>query len=55
MFKRTRISTGVLLALGGVLLAPIASHAQDAQRIEVTGSRIKSLGAASTRDRKSVV
>ena len=47
MFKRTRISTGVLLALGGVLLAPIASHAQDAQRIEVTGSRIKSLGAVS--------
>ncbi len=41
MFKRTKISTGVLLALGGVLLAPVAVQAQDSQRIEVTGSRIK--------------
>lgn len=41
MFKRTRISTGVLLALGGALIAPVASQAQDSQRIEITGSRIK--------------
>jgi iron complex outermembrane receptor protein len=41
MFKRTKISTGVLLALGGVLLSPIALHAQEAQRIEITGSSIK--------------
>jgi outer membrane receptor protein involved in Fe transport len=47
MFKRTKISTGVLLALGGVLLSPIALHAQEAQRIEVTGSRIRSVAADS--------
>jgi iron complex outermembrane recepter protein len=47
MFKRTKISTGVLLALGGVLLAPVAVQAQEAQRIEVTGSRIKSIAADS--------
>ena len=41
MFKRTKVSTGVLLALGGVLLVPVAAQAQDTQRIEVTGSRIK--------------
>jgi iron complex outermembrane receptor protein len=41
MFKRTRISTGVLLALGGVLLAPVAAQAQQSQRIEITGSAIK--------------
>ena len=41
MFKRTRISTGVLLALGGALLAPVASQAQQSQRIEITGSAIK--------------
>jgi iron complex outermembrane recepter protein len=47
MFKRTKISTGVLLALGGVLLAPVAAQAQEAQRIEVTGSRIRSVAADS--------
>ena len=47
MFKRTTISTGVLLALGGVLLAPVAAQAQDAQRVEVTGSRIKRVEAES--------
>jgi iron complex outermembrane recepter protein len=45
MFKRTQISTGVLLALGSVLLAPVAVQAQDSQRIEVTGSRIKRVDA----------
>lgn len=47
MFKRTKISTGVLLALGGALLVPVASQAQEAQRIEVTGSRIRSVTADS--------
>jgi iron complex outermembrane recepter protein len=47
MFKRTKISTGVLLALGGALLAPLAAQAQEAQRIEVTGSRIRSVTADS--------
>lgn len=41
MFKRTKISTGVLLALGGALLSPLAVQAQDTQRIEITGSSIR--------------
>lgn len=43
MFKRTRISSSVLLALGGALLAPAASvFAQaDTQRVEITGSNIR--------------
>jgi iron complex outermembrane recepter protein len=41
MFKQTKVCTGVLLALGGALLVPVAAQAQDTQRIEVTGSRIK--------------
>ncbi len=45
MFKRTKVSTGVLLALGGVLLAPLASQAQQTQRIEITGSAIKRIDA----------
>ena len=47
MFKRTKVSTGVLLALGGALFAPLAAQAQEAQRIEVTGSRIRSVTADS--------
>ena len=46
MFKRTKISSCALLALGGVLLAPLATQAQE-QRIEITGSRIRSLNADS--------
>jgi iron complex outermembrane recepter protein len=45
MFKRTKINTGALLALGGALLLPAVSQAQDSQRIEVTGSRIKRVDA----------
>jgi iron complex outermembrane receptor protein len=47
MFKRTKVSAGVLLALGGVVAATsLPAYAQqapaaEAQRIEVTGSRIK--------------
>lgn len=42
MFKRTKVATGVALALGGAVLASsVPVFAQDAQRIEVTGSRIK--------------
>jgi iron complex outermembrane recepter protein len=47
MFKRTKISTGVLLALGGALLLPVGAQAQESQRIEVTGSRIRSVTADS--------
>jgi iron complex outermembrane recepter protein len=47
MFKRTKISTGVLLALGGALLTPLAAQAQAQapQRIEITGSAIKRIDA----------
>ena len=49
MFKRTKVSTGALIALGGVLLAAGAApaYAQATERIEITGSRIKSIGAIS--------
>ena len=56
MFKKTKVSTGVLVALGGVLLAGAmpatvvaqsAPAAQTAERIEITGSRIRTLGAVS--------
>lgn len=44
MFKRTRIATGVLVALGGVL----ATSAMAQEKIEVTGSRIKTLSLEGT-------
>jgi iron complex outermembrane recepter protein len=49
MFRRTKVSTGVLTALGTVLLAgAMPAWAQSTtERIEVTGSRIKSVGAVS--------
>ena len=50
MFKRTKISSCALLALGGALLVPVSTvyaQAADSQRIEVTGSRIRSLNADS--------
>ena len=44
MFKKSKICSGVLLALGGGLtLASMPAFAQTVERIEVTGSRIKSL------------
>ncbi|MCP5289078.1 MAG: TonB-dependent receptor [Burkholderiaceae bacterium] len=45
MFKRTKVSVGVLLALGGAVVATsMPAVAQDAvQRIEITGSSIKRL------------
>ena len=48
MFKRTKIGTGVLLALGSALTtACLPAFAQTAERVEITGSRIKSLDAVS--------
>ena len=41
MFKRTKISSCALLALGGVLMATSAPVIAQSQTIEVTGSRIK--------------
>jgi iron complex outermembrane recepter protein len=47
MFKKSKVSTGCLLALGGALLVGTApSWAQE--RVEVTGSRIKSIGNTSS-------
>ncbi len=46
MFKRTKVCAGVMAALGGgLLLGALPALAQDAAnaRVEVTGSRIKSL------------
>ena len=46
MFKRTKVSAGVLLALGGAVMATsMPVLAQETQRIEVTGSRIKRVDA----------
>ena len=40
MFKRTKLSAAALFAIGGmVLAAPVL--AQQAERVEVTGSRFK--------------
>lgn len=45
-FKRTKVSMGALLALGGAVLATSAPvHAQTTQRIEITGSAIKRIDA----------
>ncbi len=46
MFKRTKVSTAVLLAAGGALLGAQPTWAQE--RVEVTGSRIKSVGNESS-------
>ena len=45
MFKRSRMSTAALLAFGGLASVAMPTMAQDAQRIEVTGSRIKRVDA----------
>ncbi len=48
MFKRTKVCTGVLAALGGALvLGAVPALAQDGARVEITGSRIKTIGAVS--------
>ena len=43
MFKRSKICTGVLVAMGGSLMLALPAFAQTTERVEVTGSRIKSL------------
>lgn len=49
MFKRTKVCTGVLVALGGTLLLTSAkTYAQGAERVEITGTRIKSIGSTSS-------
>jgi len=49
MFKKTKVYTGVLGALGGALVigsTPVFGQ-QELERVEITGSRIRSLGAES--------
>ncbi len=49
MFKRTKVASGIMAALGGaLLLAHPALFAQTAERVEVTGTRIKTIDAASS-------
>ena len=49
MFKRTKVCTAVFAALGGALtLAAVPAGAQSTERIEITGTRIKSLNGTST-------
>lgn len=45
MFKKSKVCTGVLLALGSALAMPV--YAQSSERVEITGSRIRSLNADS--------
>jgi iron complex outermembrane receptor protein len=46
MFKKTKVCSGVLLALGGAVMATsMPAFAQDPQRVEITGSRIKRVDA----------
>jgi len=46
MFKKSKICSGVLLALGaGVALTSLPSFAQTTDRIEITGSRVKRAAA----------
>jgi outer membrane receptor protein involved in Fe transport len=45
MFKKSKVCAGVIVALGGVLA--IDAYAQSTERVEVTGSRIRSLNAES--------
>ena len=42
MFKKSKVCTGVLVALGSTLLA-LPAFAQTSDRVEITGSRIKAL------------
>ena len=42
MFKTTRLAKSLMLAFGGTLaLASLPAAAQEAQRVEITGSSIK--------------
>jgi iron complex outermembrane recepter protein len=48
MFKRSKVSVGVLLSLGGVMALPVyAQQPAPSERVEITGSRIRSINADS--------
>jgi iron complex outermembrane receptor protein len=48
MFKKSTVCTAVLMAIGGGLLVAPAFAQQSSERVEITGSRIKTLNAEST-------
>ncbi|MBT9499601.1 MAG: TonB-dependent receptor [Burkholderiaceae bacterium] len=48
MFKKSKICTGVLVAMGGWAMTAPAMAQQQLERIEVTGSRIKSISLEGT-------
>jgi iron complex outermembrane receptor protein len=48
MFKLKVVQAGVLAAVGGVLMSAAPASAQQTERLEITGSRIKTLGAESS-------
>ena len=49
MFKKTKVCNGVLVALGSALMASaMPALAQSSDRVEITGSRIKSINAEGT-------
>lgn len=56
MFKKTQVCSAALTLLGGALMlaAALPAAAQTAERIEITGSRIKSLNADSPSPLQSV-
>lgn len=55
MFKRSKVNTGVLIALGSTLLtAGMAVQAQTTERVEITGSRIRTIGNESSSPISSV-
>jgi iron complex outermembrane recepter protein len=45
MFRKTRVTTAALLAIGGVALIAMPAAAQEVQRIEITGTNIKRIDA----------
>ncbi|MEY2594042.1 MAG: hypothetical protein RI972_1731 [Pseudomonadota bacterium] len=48
MFKLKVVQAGVLAAVGGALMSAAPVSAQQTERLEITGSRIKTLGAESS-------
>lgn len=45
MFQKTKLSAGLALAFGSAMLAGMPAFAQEAQRVEITGSSIKRIDA----------
>ena len=48
MFQRTKLCAGIVLAFSGSAMLALPAYAQDGQRVEVTGSRIKTIETEGT-------